>query len=235
MTGQLTLAAASGWSRRQQGYRQELVPPQLVMLQVEQGRRRRNRIRARWRHQDVATDAATSSTNSSGQCGLLLFLHLEKTGGSTVVKMLEQYEKRGELLFFNQYCGWPQFASQLMERFRHELGLPYGRPRRRRLDGFMHSDSTMVAGGGNGRPAECTQAASRSLWPAMTPPSPAWPDTWREAWHISSAGRSILVATHELHAAHAGLATQSARRAVPRQGASHVFPGRGAAHAAPLA
>ena len=98
--------------------------------------------------------AADKNCIWAGQSLGVALVHIGKTGGSTVVKMLEQYEKRGELLFFNQYCGWPQFASQLMERFRHELGLPYGRPRRRRLDGFMHSDSTMVAGGGNGRPAE---------------------------------------------------------------------------------
>ena len=78
------------------------------------------------------------------ECGLVLFLHLEKTGGSTLVKMFEELEKRNELLFFNQACGWPQFASQLMERFRSELGLPYGSNGRRRLDRLMRPDSWMA-------------------------------------------------------------------------------------------
>ena len=90
------------------------------------------------------TDAAALAAGRPTPCGLVLFLHLEKTGGSTMVKMFEELEKRNELLFFNQACGWPQFASQLMERFRSELGLPYGSNGRRRLDRLMRPDSWMA-------------------------------------------------------------------------------------------
>ena len=58
--------------------------------------------------------------------------------------MFEELEKRNELFFFKQTCGWPQFASQLMERFRSELGLPYGSYERRRLDRCMHPDAGMA-------------------------------------------------------------------------------------------
>lgn len=102
-------------------------------------------------------DAAALAAGRPTPCGLVLFLHLEKTGGSTMVKMFEELEKRDELLFFNQACGWPQFASQLMERFRSELGLPYGSNGRRRLDRLMRPDSWMAL-----RPGETFVRATHS-------------------------------------------------------------------------
>ena len=108
-------------------------------------------------------DAAALAAGRPTPCGLVLFLHLEKTGGSTMVKMFEELEKRDELLFFNQACGWPQFASQLMERFRSELGLPYGSNGRRRLDRLMRPDSWMaLRPGGNVRQGHTQQASPRA-------------------------------------------------------------------------
>lgn len=84
---------------------------------------------------------------TQGRCGLLLFLHIEKTAGSTVVKLLEERERRRELLFFNQGCGFHQFASQLMEGYRAELRLPHGpqAPPQRRLRRFMRPDARQSA------------------------------------------------------------------------------------------
>ena len=98
-------------------------------------------------HAPAPTDHAVADApvaDRPAACGLVLFLHLEKTGGSTLVNMFEELEKRNELLFFKQTCGWPQFASQLMERFRSELGLPYGSYERRRLDRLMHPDAELA-------------------------------------------------------------------------------------------
>jgi hypothetical protein len=111
----------------------------------------------------VHADAAALAAGRPTPCGLVLFLHLEKTGGSTMVKMFEELEKRDELLFFNQACGWPQFASQLMERFRSELGLRYGPVGRRRLDRLMRPDSWMaLRPGGNVRQGHTQRASLRA-------------------------------------------------------------------------
>lgn len=96
------------------------------------------------------TGSAASRVSSAGPatvakpCGLLLFLHIEKTGGSTIVRMLEEYEKRGLLLFYGQRCGFHQFSSQVMEQLRQEAGLAHGVPKPRRLDRFMRQDAVMV-------------------------------------------------------------------------------------------
>ena len=76
------------------------------------------------------------------QCSLMIFLHMEKTGGSSVVKLLTEYEKRGALQFFNQACGWWQFVGQYMEQYRREMGKKHGRAgaRQRRLGHQMPQD-----------------------------------------------------------------------------------------------
>ena len=122
-------------------------------------------------------DAAALAAGRPTPCGLVLFLHLEKTGGSTMVKMFEELEKRDELLFFNQACGWPQFASQLMEQFRSELGLPYGSNERRRLDRLMRPDSWMALRPGENVRQGTTQPASLRACALRRPvgrPSVAW-------------------------------------------------------------
>lgn len=91
------------------------------------------------------TPTTPPASLTQGRCGLLLFLHIEKTAGSTVVKMLEEREKRRELLFFNQGCGFHQFASQFMEGFRSELGLPHGGTPDRRLRRFLRADAKLAS------------------------------------------------------------------------------------------
>ena len=150
-------------------------------------------------------------------CGLVLFLHLEKTGGSTMVKMFEELEKRNELLFFNQACGWPQFASQLMERFRSELGLPYGSNGRRRLDRLMRPDSWMALPPGG----KCSSGPHIQRGPHFEPMPSAAPPAFHQpstsclvvrarlsssAFYISTSGRSVRVAPLEMRAAPARLA-----------------------------
>ena len=98
----------------------------------------------------TATGGASAGGASAGgahlaekpQCSLMIFLHMEKTGGSSVVKLLTEYEKRGELQFFNQACGWWQFVGQYMEQYRREMGKKHGRAgaRQRRLGHQMPQD-----------------------------------------------------------------------------------------------